>query len=95
MNKMFAIREQKFAHDNPLAIMGEEGDPPIPHHLFPGWGHPPPTIFSKRGSPPSPCVREGGGTPPPVPAPQSCISRGVLDGACVPETAGGGRGVGG
>jgi len=49
MNKMFAIREQKFAHDNPLAIMGEEGDPPIPHHLFPGGGHPPTHVCVKVG----------------------------------------------
>jgi len=61
MNKMFAIREQKFAHDNPLAIMGEEGDPPIPHHLFPGGGHPPTHYFFKRGARPSPGVRGGEG----------------------------------
>jgi len=46
--------------------MGEEGDPPIPHHLFPGGGHPPPIIFSKGGHAPLLVCGEVRGTLPPI-----------------------------
>jgi hypothetical protein len=64
MNKMFAIREQKFAHDNPLAIMGEGGDPPTPPSSFFPKGATPPPIFFVKGDHPPPLVCVKVGVPP-------------------------------
>ena len=42
MNKMFAIREQKFVNDIPLAIMGRGVIPLSPIIFFPEGATPPP-----------------------------------------------------